>query len=370
MLTLTQSQIREIEHEIRQFIWNHKHPEVALETLCGLKEQGGLHLVNLEAKQDCIKISWIFKLNKQPLLRTCAYQTLSPVLQERIWQCNIIGKDVSLIFKENIDNFWVQMLISWCKINFRTSVPDDEIAYEILWFNSHIKINCKPILWLKWFRQNIIYVQGLVDEVNGTWKSHNQLNTNWLEWRQLISSLPHDWKPVNIVSVEPAVNRLDKYTKLTEVGSSCRNRRIYNILLSNNDLVEKYRVRWLPMLDIDKELYMKGFKLLYQCTSISKFRDFQYHLLLGKIITNLNLKEWKLLDSDQCNFCHEAQEDIIHLLFNCCYVEPLWLYLTELCQSNNIQSEFNVTNILLSMVSAVPIINFLTIMVKQYTYRK
>ena len=89
VLTLNKEQISEIENIIREFIWKGKKPKIALATLQNLKHQGGLKLVNLLAKQDTIKISWIFKLESDSLLRECAYNTLAPKLRQLIWRFNL-----------------------------------------------------------------------------------------------------------------------------------------------------------------------------------------------------------------------------------------------------------------------------------------
>ena len=51
MLHLSKKEIEMIESIFRNFIWNSKRAKISLQTLQLKKLQGGLKLVNLEAKQ-------------------------------------------------------------------------------------------------------------------------------------------------------------------------------------------------------------------------------------------------------------------------------------------------------------------------------
>ena len=115
MTTLTNIQLREIEGIFREFIWNGKSPKIALETLMLPKEQGGLRLVNMRAKQDTIKIAWVFKVDNNNLFANCAYKVIVPILRQTVWKCNISPQSVKQLF--DTSEFWSQVLLSWSKIN-------------------------------------------------------------------------------------------------------------------------------------------------------------------------------------------------------------------------------------------------------------
>ena len=56
----------------------------------------------------------------------------------------------------------------------------------------------------------------------------------------------------------------------------------------------------------------------------TKLAEFNYKVLHDILPCNVNLKKWKIIESDKCNFCHEMQ-DIPHLLFYCKYYQNIWL---------------------------------------------
>ena len=90
------------------------------------------------------------------------------------------------------------------------------------------------------------------------------------------------------------------------------------MLIFDEKVLPKYLQQWdewLPGLVEDK--YARVFQTLYCCTKVSKYRDFQYRLLLCKLVTNRILFEWNIKGIPLCTFCEEHIEDIDHLLYDC-----------------------------------------------------
>ena len=105
MLSLTSAQIDHVYSVVHDFLWNGKRPKVAFKTLQKMKSQGGLKLFDLAVKQDTIHIGWIFKLESDELLSTCAYNALHLDLRNMIWKCNISAQDVEKVFGHS-NEFW------------------------------------------------------------------------------------------------------------------------------------------------------------------------------------------------------------------------------------------------------------------------
>ena len=49
------------EKMIKEFIWNKKREKISIESLYGLKLQGGLGLVNIQNRDKALKLQWIKK---------------------------------------------------------------------------------------------------------------------------------------------------------------------------------------------------------------------------------------------------------------------------------------------------------------------
>ena len=54
-----------------------------------------------------------------------------------------------------------------------------------------------------------------------------------------------------------------------------------------------------------------------------KLKEFNLKVLHGILACNVNLKQWKIKEIDECDVCGLPQT-IEHLLFTCRYVAPIW----------------------------------------------
>ena len=143
IMNLSTMQIKKLNNIIREFIWGGKKPKIALETLTKKREQGGARLVDISAKQDTIKIGWIFLIEPDLFLAECAYSTLSKSLGQLIWRCNVKYSDEVKMYK---NLFWSSVLASWSKIHYGDPLTKNEILEEIIWLNSNLRIGGTPVI--------------------------------------------------------------------------------------------------------------------------------------------------------------------------------------------------------------------------------
>ena len=307
MSNLNLVQVNEIENIFRDFIWKGKKPKIALSTLMGLKEQGGLRLINIKNKQDALKISWVVRLESKEFLSHCAYQILEPTLKELIWKCNLNAKSIKKMY--DVTEFWVEVLLAWSRLNWHAPESVAEIREQILWYNGHICQNGQPLWWKHWYDKGLLLIEDIFKD-SGEPKSPEELDVNWLELYQLLACIPEDWKNKLTATDDWGSCKPNLITELRTCSSV--SRRVYDRLAYNDSLVEKYRERWSSRenLDITKDEFVKMFVNIPLYTKVSKYRDFQYRLNLGKIITNCDLKEWGLVECDLCSFCKKERETL------------------------------------------------------------
>ena len=367
MLNLTKQQIERIESIVRNFIWRGKKAKVSLKTLQLQKTQGGLKLFNLQAKQDSILISWIFKLDFDDFIKECTYANLDPELKEHIWLCNITSKDIIENFDEN--SIWTRILVAWSKINFFEPQNKEEVLNQYLWYNSHIKVNGKVIKWKHWWNKDIWKVQDLVSRTR-TRKKASELQVNWLELRTIWNNLPPMW--ILLLANEGGEPFEPMYDKVSSCQRNTCNKFIYDLLISDDVNYLKYAHRWITKgLDLDFSVYLKSFKIIHSCTGVSKFKDFQYHLSLCKIIVNQDLFEWNKIDSNLCTLCREAPETLMHLFWDCPKIQPLLRFYFDLCARNEIGTSFDITDWILNTMLEEnnQTLNFLAVFIKQFIYK-
>ena len=371
LINFSHEQLKLVERIIQDFLWDYKKPKISMSTLCKKNNQFGMKLVNIHAKQKAVKILWIFQLNKNEFLSECAYAQLNPVLRELIWQVNLNKADLTLILGREY-NFWTQILEAWCELNYTETITEVEmIRKQILWFNSCIRIGNKPVIWKDWIDKGIMYIKDIVTDT-GEMANFADLNIDWFKLNMLYSATPTGWKQVlknadnQNKEWENLYEKLSKGTKITKI--------VYEMLIDDENHWQKYWNRWSALLQpmVQEEVFKTCFINLPLATKIVKFRDFQYRLLLGKIITNRELYKWKWIESDRCTFCEETIETYSHLFYDCKFVKPLINWIAQLCVKQNIPIELNATNLIFNTVIGKPthIINFVTIFIKQYVYRQ
>ena len=74
------------------------------------------------------------------------------------------------------------------------------------------------------------------------------------------------------------------------------------------------------------KVLMKGFM------SSSYTKEFNFKLLHGILPCNKNLMKWKVRFNSVCDVCDETQT-IVHLLYDCYYVKPLWKVIDNVCKT-------------------------------------
>ena len=111
----TKVQYDRYKKSIRKYIWEGKNPKIAYDTLISNVSNGGMKLVDLEHKDNALKIQWIKRIKINESLSNIAYYFL-PKIGDLLWKCNLHYNDVKNIMPK--DNFWQDVLSAWCKYNF------------------------------------------------------------------------------------------------------------------------------------------------------------------------------------------------------------------------------------------------------------
>ena len=90
-------------------------------------------------------------------------------------------------------------------------------------------------------------------------------------------------------------------------------------------------------------------------------------MLCRAIVTNIQLKEWKIIETENCYFCGIGKETIEHLFCDCEKVAELWNYVKTIINLTELKQE----EILLNTITTNPrlLANCLVLLTKYYIYR-
>lgn len=110
---------------------------------------------------------------------------------------------------------------------------------------------------------------------------------------------------------------------------------------------------------------------IWSITNNGKLRSFQYRLINHAIITNVNLKQWKIVQSDLCTFCNQEKETIVHLFWECSRVVPIWNQVSEWFDKMDPSLKLNSQNVIFNNVSKNTrhVSNVVILIVKFYLYK-
>ena len=146
---------------------------------------------------------------------------------------------------------------------------------------------------------------------------------------------------------------------------------IYKCLINKDDELVVYYHRWNGTIPdftekIPFETYLKAFRNIYGISKITKFRDFQYRLLLGKIPLGTDLYQWGKIPSNLCYHCHAEEETFEDFFYSCPETKKLWNLFQEIFDVQNL----SVCDVILNNFanSDKSIVNFVALIVKQYLY--
>ena len=372
----TKKQLDKIYRLLTSFLWKDKRPKIPLKILQNTKSMGGLKLINFEVRQAASHINWIVKLSSDLQWQYVITEML-PEVGITIFKCNLNAKHCKTL--KVPESFWLEILTTWCKYHHYEPQDQEEVLDQIIWYNSHLLVQGKPIKPTEQESSSTMYkISDILDE-NCKFLSlkeireRHKIKIHWLRYANIIAAIPDYWKTL-LKGTQIEVNTMPRLELDIICSKKQPSQYIYNYVIENFHAtdVAKYADKWLKKLNSDIAItdFIALFKKIYKCTKMVKLQDFQYRLLLNKIYANETLYRWGKVDSTICNFCDKEIQTVLHMLCECETVTKVWEYIHNelLLNTDNVFSKekiiFNTVN-----ESNKHVANLLTLLSKQYIYQ-
>ena len=365
---------KSINKAIDEYLWKGKRARIAKNTLQASKSKGGVRLFDIERKQMALKINWIPKICNDVFFNYCFFDATGLPELPYIFECNLSVKDCAKMLKGI--NFWSQTILHWCKFHYFQPKDLETILDQVIWLNSNVKNTKGLLLERKLSNKNIVRIKDIYDKSspNGLMPFVKaarlyDLKCTWLEYQAVISCFPPTWKSwLKGTNSEIVTNQHTRKFSILYTNPK-PSRYVYHELIEDESIIDKYGNRWLEdhQVDVDYITYKKAFKKLYYTTKITKFRDFQYRMLLNKLVFNIDLFKWRKRNDDICTFCKTHSEDLFHSLLYCKYSKRIWKALNDIIQIDI--TETDLSSFICNSSSSEDVINFIVIIIKQYLYR-
>ena len=369
-----------IEKILIEYLWNNKKHHLSKETIKYSKDQGGLGMIDIFRKDISIKCAWVKRLQSQD---NATWKKLVeffvPEANELVWSGNLTAKDAEKVLKHN-SSFWKNVLTSWATYNHHIPQNCQEILAEQIWFNSNVKVQKSTVFFKELSQYGIRYIQDLINE-NYTMDCNHIMRKFGLPEKlrmhvnMIIHAVPTEWKEIikhNRINLD-AANRQSAFEVATSKIKISKF--IYSKLMekSNEELLQKLVEKWaldIPNANFDGKEFENFFQIIPKSIMSPKHRDFQFRLIHRVLVTNKNLRLWKIKESDQCTFCGLECETIKHILWDCMYANRIWEALFNwINNKTNTNIIFTTKDILLGITfDEMVVFNCIFIITKQYIY--
>ena len=139
-------------------------------------------------------INWVKIARTNPIIYNISNYFLKGWCKDDlIWKSNLMASDIPTLGIENC--FWEKVLIYWCELNYHIPQSMHEVENQVIWLNSHVKIENKIIIPQ---HAQICYVKDICTDVGlstlaltDTMKPESM---NWLKYQVIWKAIPTPWK--------------------------------------------------------------------------------------------------------------------------------------------------------------------------------
>ena len=198
-MRIPQTQFLELLNNIQKdFIWNNSRAKIKHCSIIAEYKEGGYKNIDISSKLLAIKISWTKRVlddNFHPwkVLPTRLFAHLGG---SSTFHYNLkLGDKCSTIVK-TFPTFYQELIELWCKISYQEPSDFTQIYNQILWNNSFIVTQGKPILNLFFINKGISTVIDILNDTDNflSWhlgkSKYNLDNKDFISWIGLIESIP------------------------------------------------------------------------------------------------------------------------------------------------------------------------------------
>ena len=335
-----------------------------------------MNLQDFKIKSKVVKLRWILELLKDDYPAWKAYlQELVNIDLKLLPFINIESKDISVR-----NEFYDELVKTWASVHFSEPVGIDDIMSQVIWYNSHIKIEGKPYCNKKWYNGNIKYVNDIVISGGKRFKTIDELQNDYnipisvMDLNQIKHAMPLKWKKT-IREVVGNTNNCLEYIRINGTQfhlSSIRTRDLYALLKDKIALRPTSENKWSELYEIEEDEWSDIYLRSAQLTHNTKIVQMQYKLLMRIIDCNKWLFKCKKTETENCR-CGKL-DDIEHFFIECDQVKCLWHQMFRWWKDivdttfnfSNKEIIFGVDNVF--NLEVIMYTNYLILIVKYYIY--
>ena len=322
--------IDEADRLMLNFLWSNKKPHVKKSTIIAKIEEGGLKMVHFHSMVKAIKLNWIKRfVNTNSTYTKMITECISKNLTlEDFIRCNINEVDRKAVK----NNFYNQIFMYWSSIYNEHPHQPNDIYNQLIWYNSFIKIDNKPVFKKKWWEKGIKYIHDIIDK-HGMMIPLTELEQRFnieitdMEYNGLVQAIPSSWQKILRQSAdelkESSLTVTIKHKKWLIKDVKCSH--YYAHFVSEISKPPTAVMKWNELYEVDDLSWQSIYLIPFKCCEDTKLQSFQYKILNRFFPCRYILHLWKLENSDTCTHCNENESDTIeHYFYQCPSVFLFW----------------------------------------------
>ena len=330
----TEEFLIQIHRMIFNFLWSGKPDKIKRNVMILRKSQGGMLVPDISLKNKSLKAAWVQRMSKQEVKWKVFISSKIPINLDLFWKCNLNEYDATQLIN-NIPNRLVkEIIISWFEYSHHEPCNKISIHNQIIWFNSHVKVDNHTIFIKTLYDQDILYIHQFLD-TNGEhltlvqFEEKHNVHINMLDYYGIITAIPRQWRKKireqgDTIEVNYTPN--NALIALHQKHHVCKL--IYSKFIENihaASIPTGYR-KWEAYLTEDLTLadWEQSFTRMYMHMKCSKYLAMQFKILHFILVTKEKLLQWGLAQDDICTFCEEEIETLPHIFVECEVTKLFW----------------------------------------------
>ncbi len=245
--------------------------------------------------------SWIQRVVKKDNTWNVWFYRKIPIAPRYWWQCNLEERDVKGIIAV-IPNILIRQIITfWFNYSFYSPTSVSEMRNQIIWFNSHIRVNDNIIFNEVLYAHNILYVHQFFDDLGNIFKVNDfqtkyNITINYLTYYSITAAIPRVWKKeIKIQHMVTTTNIIHgPLLTMSKPNHVCKS--VYADLIEHHygDFIATGYTKWDDYFSdgLSKEDWIEGFSTLYSAMKSTQTMIVQFKLLHFILVTKDRLFEY------------------------------------------------------------------------------
>ena len=129
------------------------------------KNDGGMSIPDICTKNNSLKIAWVQRIIKAQNSWNIMIQKYVPVNPHILWHLNMDIADVTVMTADIPNQFMKEVIQAWSQYNFYIPANIHQIRNQIVWFNTHVRVDNRTLFIRALYTANIIYIHQFFDEI-------------------------------------------------------------------------------------------------------------------------------------------------------------------------------------------------------------